>query len=356
MSIRRIGVLLSKELRQGASNFFFIYAIAAPLVISLVITLVFGDLFSQTPRLGLVDQGDSELISILDEEASIQTTIYASEAALREAVARGNDEIGLVLPAGFDEAVGVGAQTQVRSFRWGESPGSNLLIIESAISRAFVQMVGMEMPIAVESVQLGDADTATWTERLLPLIVLMTVVLGGTMVPAASLVEEKQKRTLIGLTTSPVTLLEVYVSKTLLGVTTGLIMGVAILIVNQAFGNQPLLLVGVLTLSALASAVFGVMLGSLVKDINVLLAVLKGAGLVLFAPGILELFPQAPEWIAQIFPTYYVLNPVLEVSQQGAGLGEITGDLAILSAMVAVLLLVLAFLIERQAEELALAG
>ena len=328
MSVRRIGVLLSKELRQGASNFFFIYAIAAPLVISLVITLVFGDLFSQTPRLGLVDQGNSELIRILEEEASIQTTIYDSEVVLREAVARGNEEIGLILPAGFDEAVGDSAETQITSFRWGESPGSNLLVIESAISRAFVQMVGMEMPIAVESVQLGNADTATWSQRLLPLIVLMTVVLGGTMVPAASLVEEKQKRTLIGLTTSPVTLLEVYVSKTLLGVTMGLIMGVAILIVNQAFGNQPLLLVGVLTLSALVSA----------------------------APGILELFPQAPEWIAQLFPTYYVLNPVLEVSQQGAGLGQIAGDLAILSAMAAVLLLVLAFLIERQAEELALAG
>jgi len=356
MSIRRIGVLLSKELRQSASNFFFIYAIAAPLIISLVITLVFGDLFSETPRLGLVDQGDSELIAILEEEASIQTTVYASDTALREAVARGNEEIGLVLPAGFDEAIDERAQTQITSFRWGESPGRNLLIIESAISRAFVQMAGVEMPISVESVQLGDADTATWTERLLPLIVLMTVVLGGTMVPAASLVEEKQKRTLISLTTSPVTLLEVYVSKTLLGLTTGLVMGVAILVVNQAFGSQPLLLVGVLTLSALASAVFGVLLGSLVKDINVLLAVLKAAGLVLFAPGILELFPEAPGWIAQIFPTYYVLNPVLEVSQQGAGLGEIAGDLAILSTMVAVLLLVLAFLIERQAEELALAG
>ena len=356
MSIRRIGVLLSKELRQGASNFFFLYAIAAPLVISLVITLVFGDLFSETPRLGLVDHGDSELITLLEDETSIQTTIYTSETALREAVARGNEEIGLILPAGFDEAVDGSAETQVTTYRWGESSGRNLLVIESAISRAFVQMAGVEMPVTVESAQLGDADTATWTERLLPLIVLMTVILGGTMVPAASLVEEKQKRTLIGLTTTPVTLPEVYVSKTLLGMTTGLVMGVAILVVNQAFGNQPLLLVGVLTLSALASAVFGVLLGSLVKDINVLLAVLKAAGLVLFAPGILELFPEAPEWIAQIFPTYYVLNPVLEVSQQGAALGEIAGDLAILSTMVAVLLLILAFLIERQAEELALAS
>lgn len=356
MSIRRVGVLLSKELRQSASNFFFIYAIATPLIISLVITLVFGDLFSETPRLGLIDEGDSQLIALLAEETSIQTTIYESEAALREAVARGNEEIGLVLPTTFDDAVAGRAQTQITTFRWGESSGRNLLIIESAISRAFVQMAGVEMPVAIDSVQLGDADTATWSDRLLPLIVLMTVVLGGTMVPAASLVEEKQKRTLLSLTTSPVTLLEVYISKTLLGLATGLVMGVAILLVNQAFGSQPLLLVGVLTLSALASAVFGVALGSLVKDINVLLAVLKAAGLVLFAPGILQLFPEAPAWIAQIFPTYYVLNPVLEVSQHGAGLGEIAGDLAILSTMVAILLLLLAFLIERQAEELALAG
>ena len=65
MSIRRIGVLLKKEFGKSASNFFFVWAIVIPLVLTLLVTLVFGDLFSQTPRLGLYAEAPSELVTIL---------------------------------------------------------------------------------------------------------------------------------------------------------------------------------------------------------------------------------------------------------------------------------------------------
>jgi ABC-2 type transport system permease protein len=86
------------------------------------------------------------------------------------------------------------------------------------------------------------------------------------------------------------------------------------------------------------------------------IAVVKALGILLYAPGILALIPQVPEWVAKIFPTYYMVDPVIQISQKGAGLSELAGELAILLAFVATLLLALVFVAERQKEKIALAG
>lgn len=355
MRLRRIGVLFAKEWRQGSTNFLFVYSIVMPILLSFIVTLVFGDLFAQSPRLGIFDQGRSEISAQLQAEPAIRTTLYTSEAELRENVERGVVELGMVLPAGLDEAIRSGDPTEIGSMRWGEALLKNLVIMESAIAEAFIDVVGAEMPIELESVQLGSANVTSWSDRMLPLLIIMAVILGGTVVPASLLVEEKQKRTLTALTSTPATLGEVYTAKALLGILLSTIMGVLVLLINRAFGGQPALLVTVLALSALAASLFGVILGSLVRDIESLLAVIKAAGIVLFAPGLLELIPRAPAWIAQLFPTYYMMNPVLAISQRGAGLSEVAGDLAILLLFVGAMVLLLAFVIERQRKAIALA-
>ena len=60
MDIQRILILLGKEVRLGATNFMSIYVLAMPVIISLLVALVFGDLIAQTPRLGIYDAGGSE--------------------------------------------------------------------------------------------------------------------------------------------------------------------------------------------------------------------------------------------------------------------------------------------------------
>ena len=158
------------------------------------------------------------------------------------------------------------------------------------------------------------------------------------MVPATSLVEEKQKRTLRALTITPSSLGEVYFSKGLLGAILSIVMGVLILALNRALGGQIALLLGALAMGAVMSAAFGVLLGAFMKDINTLFATIKGMGLFLYAPAIVYLFPAIPEWIAQIFPTYYLIQPVMEIAQQGAGFAEVAPELAILAGLIVVLI------------------
>ena len=360
MDMQRIWILLGKEVRLGATNFMTIYVLVMPAIISLLIALVFGDLLAQTPRLGIFDAGGNErFIQSLIDHPSINTTVYGSDAALQADVARGAAEVGLSLPVGFSEALESDSEAvYFNIYRWGEAGARSLLLLESTFARAFAEgSIGRgleELPVSVNVEQLGSANTATWSQRLLRLILIMAIVLGGLFIPASSLIEERQQRTLVALTTTPTSLLDVYLSKTLLGFLLSGIMSVLILLLNSAFAGQLGLLLMVIALGALMSSVVGIILGSMAKDMDTFMGIVKALGIVLYAPGILKIFPQVPEWIGRLFPTYYVMNPLLEVSQNGARFADIAVDLAVLAAIIAALLFILSRVIGRQQQQLAL--
>ncbi len=361
MDIRCIWILMGKEVRLGATNFMSIYALVVPVVLSLLIALVFGDLFARTPRLGIYDAGGNEsLVQTLIDHPSIKTSPYSSEAALAAAVGRGTVEIGLSLTDGFADALKSGAtEANLTVYRWGEAGARSILLLESVITRTMVEGGGYafdQLPVSVDTTQLGRANTASWSQRLLPLLLLMSIVLSGLFIPASSLVEEKQKGTLVALTTTPTSLLDVYLAKTLVGLVLSGIMVVIILVLNSSFAGQLGLLFLVIALGSLISSILGVILGSVSRDMETFMGIIKVLGLVLYAPGILEIFPQVPHWIGRIFPTYYIMHPLLEISQNAARFADIALDMAILVAFIAVLVFILTRVIQQQQEQLALEG
>ncbi|UCG25998.1 MAG: ABC transporter permease [Chloroflexota bacterium] len=181
---------------------------------------------------------------------------------------------------------------------------------------------------------------------------LMAVVIGGTMVPATSLVEEKQKGTLTALTITPSSLEEVFLTKGLLGMVVSVFMGMLILILNQAFEDERLLLVLILALGALLAASFGVFLGAMTKDITTLFATIKALGLLLYAPALIYIFPTLPQWIGRVFPTYYIVGPVVEITQNGGSWGDVAVDVLILVGLIMAMLAGL-LLITRRSRRLA---
>lgn len=358
MDVQRILTLLGKEVRLGATNFMTIYVLVMPVIISLLVALVFGDLLAQTPRLGIYDAGSNGTVTqSLLAHSSINTTIYDSEEALKGAVERGSEEVGLSFPAGFSGALeSDGAEVDFTTYRWGEAGVRNLLLLESAVSRTLTENIGggiEQLPVSVNAEQLGSANVLTWSQRLLPMFLIIAIVLGGLFIPASSLIEERQKRTLVALTTTPTSLLDVYLSKTLTGFIVSGVMGVIILLLNSAFAGHIALLLLVIALGGLMSSVFGIVLGSVSKDMDTFMGIVKVVGILLYAPGIVKLFPGWPQWIGRIFPTYYVMNPLLEVTQNGAGFADIVIDVAVMVVLIAALLFILNSVIGRQQQRLA---
>ncbi len=351
MNFRRVSVLLGKEFVRGPRNFLFIFAIVIPIIITLIITLLFGTLFLGKPKLGIVDQSaaaaKSQFVQKVSSLDSVIVKEYDSDAILKDAVRAGAVDIGMIVPRDFDSRVLNNEETLISVYVWGQSLLKDRAVLASAIAVQIREMVGQESPVEIVEQTIGDGENVPWEERLLPFVVLMTILIGGTMVPAASLVDEKQSRTITALTITPTSLGELFVAKGLLGIILSVGMGVLILLMNRAFGSQPLLLIVVLGLGAVMAATFGVLLGVLVKDINTLFATIKGLGLLLYAPAIVYLFPAIPAWVGRLFPTYYMIQPVVEITQEGAGWGEVAPELLILTALIGALVAVVAFASNR---------
>lgn len=343
MSLKRVGILLGKEFFHGPRGFILIWAIAAPLLISLVVSLAFGTFFSETPRIGFVDEGSSQLVALSQQLDSVVTKDYGTVSGMKQAVESGAVDMGIVLPAGFDDAVVQGEAAEITAYVWGESLAKNRTILSVTLADLIRELAGQEVSVEIETVALGDEVSVPWSDRLLPFIVLMAVLMGGIMLPATSIISEKQNRTLQAVVVTPTTLADVFVSKALLGITLSLCMGILMLVINQAFGTQPLLLVLVLVLGSIMHAEIGLVLASVLKDTNSLFAVLKLFGIFLYAPVLIYLFPQIPQWIGRIFPTYYIVQPIVDISQQGGGWPEIATNVIILVGLDIVLVGVVMF-------------
>jgi ABC-2 type transport system permease protein len=347
MKVRHVGILLKKELVHGSKSFMFIFAIVVPLVLTLIVSLVFGSLFSGKPELGIADQGDSRIPGLAAEIDSMVSQEYPSDAALRAAVEAGKVDVGVVLPAGFDGDLSSGESAKLTAYVWGESLLKDRVILAVSLTSLVRELVGQEPPVEIDIQSVGDGESIPWYDRLLPLIVLLAVMVGGLMIPATSLVDEKQKRTLRALTITPVTLEEVFLTKGLVGALISFVVGVFILTLNRALGAQPVPLFTVLALGALAAGTLGVLLGALMKDIDTLFATVKGTGIFLYAPALVYLFPEIPQWIGKLFPTYYIIGPVVEITQRGGGWSDIASDVLILVGLILALFGVVAMVTRR---------
>ena len=107
--------------------------------------------------------------------------------------------------------------------------------------------------------------------------------------------------------------------------------------INNAFGAQPAALLLTLALAALMSAAIGLLFGSWARDTNMLFTAAKASGVLLFAPVVFFIWPNLPQWIAKVFPTYYFLAPLFEIAVKGASLADVWPELGIGLALCAVL-------------------
>lgn len=343
MNLRHIWVLFTKDVAHGTRNVIFILAIVMPVAFSLVMTVLFGTVFSAKPKLGVADVGSSEFAAQLLASDFMEVTAFESQDELLSAIETGAVAAGVTIPDGFDADLAAGNVTDLTIYMWGQSLISDRTIIGSAIAEDVLDASGRDTPIAVNTELVGDREALSWQQRLLPLVVLMSVIIGAVMVPSTSLVEEKEARTLTALTTTPMTMGEVFFTKGMMGVLLSIFSGVMILSLNGGWGPNPLLLILVLILGGAFASAFGVLLGARTKDVQTLFAVIKGIGILLYAPGFIALFPDTiPQWIAYIFPTYYIMQPVIDISQFGAGFVDVLPHVAILIILTLALMAYLA--------------
>jgi ABC-2 type transport system permease protein len=350
VSVRRIGILFKKEIFQGPRGFIFIWAVIMPIVLSFVLAAVFGNLTSEKPKLGVYDRDSSELTAMLETYDAIKLRVYTSEDDIRDAVASGFVDMGIIIPTGFDVNIENNRPTKIDELIFGESQAKNRAILTVTLSNMIREIADQDAPVEINTVTLGDEAFIPWTVRLLPILMLFAIFLGGIFIPATSLIDEKEKKTMTALIVTPTSVMDVFVAKGLLGFVLGLFVGIIVLAVNNALGSHPLLLILTLVLGGMMAVGLGMIFGAVLKDVTTLFAIWKSSGIVLFGPGIIYMFPMIPQWIGRIFPTYYMLDPLMNITQNGAGWSDIALNVLILVGIDVAIFVIFILVLKRSSQ------
>jgi ABC-2 type transport system permease protein len=329
VSLRRATHVLAKDLRLGPRSPIFLWALALPLVFTFLISAVFGELFAPPARLAVADEGSSAITAALQAAEGIEVAVLDDEQALRSAVEAHDVDAGLLLPAGIDDALQAGRPATVQFFVSGESLASTRLVLGVTALEEVRTVTGQRPPVDVVVTTVGDEEWVPVEDRLLPLIVMYAVVIAGLFLPAASLVEERERRTLDALLVTPVEMSEVLLGKGMLGVLLATLMGWVTLALNRAFGTEPLAMTLFLVVGGVMMAEAGLVLGCWAKDANTLFTAIKGGGILVIAPVLFTLFPDLPQGVARVFPTYYFLQPIYEMAVTGTRVTEHLDELAV---------------------------
>jgi ABC-2 type transport system permease protein len=318
--MKRVWTLIKNDAWHQPKDVIIVLALVMPVLLALFVNLAFGNIFTDRAKLGIYDENGSAIIQNLQQNNSIIVKDYDNDAALRAATSSGKVDMGIVLPADFDINL-QGNSVQLKAYIWGESLAKNRTLIPAALADAIHQTMGESAPVEIQTIALGEPPSLPWNNRLLPLVVLMAVFFGGMMTPASFLIHEKQRRTLEALFVTPTTLGQIFWAKGFLGGILALFMGVVTLAIS-GYGGGLLTLLPVLALGAVMAAEIGLLAGAYIKDMNTLYAIWKFGGVLLFGPAVVFMFPEIPQWLGYIFPTFYVVKPLVDISVSGASLGS----------------------------------
>lgn len=330
MSVRRILIIMRKSL--SPRNPYIIFALLGPFLYAAIFQFIFG-LVNTQPKVAVYEGGNQVIVQELEATDSVDLVVVDSADDVVKMVKDKKVDVGAVFAADTAEKLQAGERISVDLYVNGESLAKNRAIAAAAITGA-VRNVSPEVPqITIEQVKLGEEKALSFMEMLLPLFVILIIVLGAYLLPASFIVNEKEKRTITALLVSPATLTEILSAFGLVGMIVSLVMGMILLLLTVGL-SSPLLLLVIFVLGSLLGAEWGLILGLASKDQTSLVAYMKALNLFILAPAIFFIFPNWPQWIAKLFPTYYIANPIFRITIYGEGWSELGWQILALAGFV----------------------
>ena len=353
MRAARIASLIGKDLRMGPRSPIVVFALLMPILITFLLQVVLVTLFDPKPRLGVVDYGASQITAELLQMEEIDTVVVGSAAELRQLVESNDIDAGLVLAAGFDEAVYGGERPLLELVVSGEC----LLVDRVVLAVTAIDLVrevdARPPPVEVELVTVGAGEALPISDLLVLGVILFVMLMVCMFVPAFLLVEERERQTLDGILVTPATMSEVLVSKAGLGFLAATIMCYLTLALNGALSAEPLALTAVVAVGVLTCNEIGLLYGTTAKDAKSLYTLTKSLNIFLLGPLFFYFCPSWPQWIAKVFPTYWFIDPLYQIGLRGASLGDVWPQLVVSLGICAALLVPIFYLGRRMQAKLA---
>lgn len=280
MHPRMIWTIFRKDARDAIRDSRVLAAVLIPIGLGLFYGYTFDDDDFEPPpvEVAYVDEGQSQLIDILQDMTASRVDLELSQLdsadQARQRVVDEDADVGLVIPAGFDDAVAAGESPPLDVFLPPEAPsGANY--VAAAVQQALEQMAGRAPPATVQVDVVGpeDDDSISIFEEVGPreYFVLSTIIvlvaMNSILVVSVILAEEAEKKTLDALTMIA-SYADVVAAKALVGL---FYVAISVLVLVGLTGlvpDDPLLFAVAIMLFGIAMTGIGLLLGGLINNAN----------------------------------------------------------------------------------------
>jgi ABC-2 type transport system permease protein len=350
-----VSAITRKDLVDAIRHRYLLTALVTPLFVALLFRVLLpGGNNTRLLTIVVHDAGGSRLVAELRKTPQIGVVEVLSADATAGEVEKRKAIGGLVVPSGFDTDLAANKQPELTVYVNNEKT-----IFEQAAFRRLLEQIVRSFAKQPEPARLNWVDvdkgandknrSGTGLDQImLPLLLILTFGMIGAFVVPLLIVEEKEKRTLDFLLSSPASLNEIIAGKALTGVVyTLLIAGLLLGINRQHIQNWPLTLLTIV-LGLLFVVGVGLVIGSLLNNtmqVNTWASLIL---IVLLAPsfpsiGITAWFDKA----MRVIPTYY-LSEALKLSMGGAVSSQFWMYLAVLLGCTFVVFFAAAWALHRR--------
>lgn len=355
MSWRVVAAIAQKDLIDAIRNRYLLVALLTPVSVALLIRLMVPSVDSlKSLTIVVHDPGRSALVSQLRAVQRIKLVEADSETDVKAEVEKIDANGGLVVPTNFDADVAAGKQPKLTAYLNNNKNAVEQARFRIVVERQVAALVERPPPAELNWINVSE-ETGTSTaggidlsQMLLPLLLLLTFGMTGALVVPLLLVEEKEKRTMDFLLTSPAKLTEVIAGKALTGVVYSvLIAGVLLAFNRHLVGNWPLTTLTIL-LGLLLIVAIGLLMGSLFRTTMQINTWASLALLLLITPSFPFLgSPAMLETAMRFIPTYYFVE-ALKMSLAGTSAPRLWGYLAVVLGCTVVTFLAVTWAMRRE--------
>lgn len=355
MSWRVVAAIAQKDLIDAIRNRYLLVALLTPLSVALLLRLMVPGVESlKNLTIVVHDPGRSTLVSQLRAVPQIKLVDTDSEANAKAEVEKIDAAGALVVPTNFDADVAAGKQPKLNVYVNNKKNQIEQAAFRQVMNRQVAALAQRPPPAELNWINVSEETASSTTggfnltQMLLPLLLLLTFGMTGALVVPLLLVEEKEKRTMDFLLTSPARLTEVIAGKALTGVVYSVLIAGVLLAVNRHLvGNWPLTMLTILLGMVLIVAV-GLLMGSLFKTTMQINTWASLALLVLITPSFP--FPGSPavlDTAMRFIPTYYFVE-ALKLSLAGRSAPRLWIYLAVILAFTVVTFLAVTWAMRRE--------
>jgi ABC-2 type transport system permease protein len=352
-----IWMIARKDLVDAVKNQLLFLSLLMPIFLWLLFRLVFSGMGDMgTMKITVHDEANSRLVNALRTMPGVTISELETEQQVIDLVKK-QAYSGLVIPAGFDEAVTAGQNPPLTVYINSRSGGGGIQAFQTMIDQQLWKLAGHDsLPAQIKIVDTAGEKPGLFSSGIdmghvmaVTMLVLSIVGVGVFVVPSL-LVEEKEKQTLKFLLVSPAGPVEVVAGKALVGLAACLVIVGLMMILNKGWsGNWPVTLLA-LILGSLFSILLGLAMGGFFKTIaqvNTWSSVLL---IVLLLPTWVAVMPLPDPFglLVRLVPSYYLVDLLNQSMSGNATFSSVWSSLTVLAVCTVVAFSMVVWTVKRE--------